>query len=72
MTTKRGFISIQQKTPTFTGGEMNVVLVPSQWVFTPTEIGKLSLRTPRPVTIYLCDSNNNTRVSDQHHVLPLR
>jgi len=36
-----------QKTPTSTGGEMNVVLV--SYVQTPTEIGELRLRTSLPV-----------------------
>jgi len=36
--------------------------------FLTSEIEELSLRMPRPVAIYLCDSNNNnTRLSDQHH-----
>ncbi|MGG2083379.1 hypothetical protein [Lysinibacillus pakistanensis] len=45
----------------------------SAGVQTSTGIEELSLRTPRPVAIYLCESNsdsnnNNTRLSDQQHV----
>ncbi|MGE7092163.1 hypothetical protein ACQKII_12045 [Lysinibacillus sp. NPDC048646] len=32
-------------------------------VQTPTEIEELSLRTPRPVAIYLCESDSNTVLS---------
>ncbi|MFF2793426.1 hypothetical protein [Lysinibacillus xylanilyticus] len=63
---------------------MNAILITfSVGVQTPTEIiEELSLRTPRPVAIYLCESaataigvlsvrkrsgSNNTQLSDQHH-----
>ncbi|KOS60928.1 hypothetical protein [Lysinibacillus sp. FJAT-14222] len=34
---------------------------------TSAEIEELSLRTPRPVAIYLCESEATARLSDQHH-----
>lgn len=57
---------------------------PISGVQTPTEIAELSIRTPRLMAIYLCksevtatrfylcESNNNSRLSDQHYVLTQR
>ncbi|MEY9980422.1 hypothetical protein ABH968_005415 [Lysinibacillus sp. RC79] len=46
-----------QKSPSSLGSEMNADLSYfSAGVQTPAEIEELSLRTPRPVAIYLCES----------------
>jgi len=43
MTIKRtDFIYIQQNTPTSTGGEMNAILIPSQWVVHHSKSGLIS------------------------------